>query len=67
MADGNHSNPYRPHPAHCCERCAFGRGEHAPWCMAPEAVLQRAWAATERRYETMRDQEIQDALGNHRV
>src|ERR1700690_3328585 len=30
--DGNRSNPYRPDPAHCCEACVFGRGEHAEWC-----------------------------------
>ena len=29
--DGNHSNPYRPGPL-CCEKCVFGRGEHAAWC-----------------------------------
>jgi hypothetical protein len=32
MADGNHSNPYRPGAAFCCERCAFGSGEHAEFC-----------------------------------
>ena len=36
--DGNHSNPYRPGPL-CCEKCVFGRGEHAAWC---EARLQPA-------------------------
>lgn len=24
------SKPY--HPTMCCERCVFGRGEHAGWC-----------------------------------
>jgi hypothetical protein len=32
MADGNHSNPYRPDAAKCCEACVFGRGEHETWC-----------------------------------
>lgn len=31
MAD-IHSNPYRPDPEQCCERCVFGTGEHADWC-----------------------------------
>jgi hypothetical protein len=30
--DGNRSNPYHPNPEHCCEACAFGRGDHAAWC-----------------------------------
>ena len=25
------SRPYKP-GAKCCERCVFGRGEHAEWC-----------------------------------
>lgn len=36
--DGNRSNPYRPDPAKCCERCAFGRGEHASWCSRPPEI-----------------------------
>lgn len=24
------SRPY--HPSQCCEKCVFGRGEHAEWC-----------------------------------
>ena len=31
--DGARSNPYRPDPAYCCERCIFGRGEHSHWCI----------------------------------
>jgi hypothetical protein len=27
------SRPYKPDPARCCEACAFGRGEHAEWCV----------------------------------
>ncbi len=26
------SRPYKPDPGKCCERCVFGRGEHAEWC-----------------------------------
>lgn len=26
------SRPYKPDPEKCCERCAFGRGNHAIWC-----------------------------------
>jgi hypothetical protein len=32
------SRVYRPDPAKCCEACAFGRGNHAPWC--PEGRVQ---------------------------
>lgn len=32
--DGPRSNPYHPNPAQCCERCVFGSGEHAAWCIA---------------------------------
>jgi len=27
------SRVYRPNPYKCCERCVFGSGEHADWCM----------------------------------
>lgn len=30
--DGNRSNPYKPNPAKCCEKCVFGTGAHAEWC-----------------------------------
>jgi len=26
------SRPFRPAPDKCCERCVFGRGDHAHWC-----------------------------------
>lgn len=26
------SKPYKPDPAMACDRCCFGRGEHAEWC-----------------------------------
>lgn len=26
------SRPFKPSPDKCCERCVFGRGEHADWC-----------------------------------
>lgn len=34
------SRPYRPDPAHCCERCVFGTGEHSeyPNCEAKVEV-----------------------------
>jgi hypothetical protein len=28
------SRVYQPNPAYCCERCVFGRGQHAEWCQA---------------------------------
>lgn len=27
------SRPF--HPSACCEKCVFGRGEHAEWCELP--------------------------------
>ena len=31
------SRPY--HAKMCCERCAFGRGEHAEWCHPSNATV----------------------------
>ena len=31
------SRRYQPDKEKCCERCVFGRGEHAEWCGEPRA------------------------------
>ena len=40
------SFPYHPDPAKCCEACAFGRGEHAPWCAKHPPCVPCAQAST---------------------
>jgi hypothetical protein len=32
------SSPYKPKEAYCCERCAFGGGNHAVWCPERKAI-----------------------------
>jgi hypothetical protein len=49
--DGNVSNPYHPHPRHCCERCVFGSGQHAAWCMTRPAQILRVLLARLRHFE----------------
>ena len=39
------SRPYLPNPAMSCERCVFGRGDHADHCDSPGARLARNIAA----------------------
>jgi hypothetical protein len=53
--DGNRSNPYHPDPAHCCEACVFGTGEHAAFCSQSVADSQAIIAALELAMEEWRE------------
>ena len=49
MSDPHHhpdftSRRYQPDPEKCCERCVFGRGQHAEFCQHIEAVKIKKWA-----------------------
>lgn len=50
------SRPFRPDPQKCCERCCFGRGSHAAWCVVGHAV-EAFTVAVERGYEEFVHQE----------
>lgn len=39
--DGNRSNPYHPNAEKCCECCAFGRGEHAEFCLIGRMLREK--------------------------
>ena len=58
------SRPFRPDPAKCCERCAFGTGPHAYFCALwgeswLVALPLKTWA--EREAEIIELQAINDA------
>ena len=48
------SRRYQPDPAQCCERCVFGRGEHAEWCKELEKQLREAFGVLKVKRRKMR-------------
>ncbi len=51
------SDPIKSRPmfhSTACERCAFGRGQHAEWCESQDVKERKAIAAAFDRYPKVR-------------
>ena len=56
-----HSEPYKPNEEKCCERCVFGTGVHASWCLNG-FVIRDLTTPCDTAAQLKRSNEIQDLL-----